>query len=163
MPVSDANVKAETNAAPLNGTANGSAKLQFDVPFFNIQTIFGNLAEPAATRAKANIEQMKATSEEITAALYEACSTNAKRAAEYGTKVIEISNTRTTSALEFLSQLADARSFADLVQLSTAHSRKTFETASAQNRELWDLAQKVATETAEPIKKSFNRVLHRAA
>jgi hypothetical protein len=35
--------------------------------------------------------------------------------------------------------------------------------ASGQNRELWDLAQKVATETAEPIKKSFNRVLHRAA
>jgi hypothetical protein len=47
--------------------------------------------------------------------------------------------------------------------LSTTHSRKTFEAASAQNRELWDLAQKVATETAEPIKNSFNRVLHRAA
>lgn len=161
--MSDANAKAETNAAPLNGTANGSAKLQFDVPFFNIQTIFGNLAEPAAARAKANFEQMKVTSEEISGALYDACSTNAKRAAEYGSKVIEISNTRTTSALDFLSQLADARSFADLVNLSTAHSRKTFEAASAQNRELWDLAQKAAIETTEPIKKSFNRVLHRTA
>jgi phasin len=156
-------MKAETNAAPLNGTANGSAKLQFDLPFFNIQTIFGDLAEQGTTRAKANFEQVKATSEEITAALCDACSTNAKRTADYGSKVIEISNANTSSVLEFLSQLADARSFADLVSLSTAHGRKTFEAASAQNRELWDLAQKVATETAEPIKNGFNRVLHRAA
>ncbi|CUU17403.1 bll5555 hypothetical protein CDS [Bradyrhizobium sp.] len=62
-----------------------------------------------------------------------------------------------------MSQLADVRSFADVVNLSTSHSGKTFEAASRQNRELWDLAQKVATETAEPIKKSFNVVLHRAA
>jgi phasin len=162
MPVIDANVKAETNAAPLNETANGHAKLKFDMPFFNIQTMFGALAGPTATRAKANFEQMKATSEEITAALYEACSINAKRTADYGTKVIEISNTNTSSALDFLSQLADARSFADLVNLSTVHGRKTFEAASAQNRELWDMAQKVASETTEPIKNSFNRVLHKA-
>ncbi|WP_245284019.1 phasin [Bradyrhizobium sp. Cp5.3] len=163
MPVSDANVKVDTNAAPLNEAANGSAKLHFNVPFFNIQTMFGNLAEQGATRAKANFEQMKAASEEITGALCDACSTNAMRAADYGTKVIEISNANATSTLEFLSQLADARSFADLVNLSTTHSRKTFEATSAQNRELWDLAQKVATETAEPIKQSFNRVLRRAA
>jgi len=163
MPVSDANVKAETNAAPLNGTANGNENFKFDIPFFNIQAIFGDLAAPAATRAKANFEQIKANSEEITEALCDACSTNARRAADYSNKVIEISNANTSSALEFLSQLADARSFADLVNISTAHGRKTFEAASAQNRELWDLAQKVATETAEPIKNSFNRVLHRAA
>ncbi|TYL84131.1 phasin [Bradyrhizobium rifense] len=161
--MSDVNVKAETNAAPLNGTANGNTKLKFDVPFFNIQAMFGDLTAPATARAKANFEQMKATSEEITAALCDACSTNASHAADYGTKVIEISRTNTSSALEFFSQLADARSFADLMTLSTAHGRKTFEAASAQNRELWDLAQKVATETAEPIKNSFNRVLHRAA
>ena len=161
--MSDANVKAETSSAPLNEMPNGSAKLQFDVPFFNIQAIFGSLAEPVATRAKANFEQMKVNSEEITGALYEACSTHAKHAAEYGTKLIEISNARTTSALDLISQLADARSFADLVNLSTEHSRRTIEAASAQNRELWDLAQKVAIETTEPIKKSFDRVLHRTA
>lgn len=156
-------MKADTNAAPQNGGANGSAKLQFDVPFFNMQTIFGNFAEQGATRAQANFAQVKATSEEITAALCDAYSSNARRAADYGTKVIEISRVNTTSTLEFFCQLADARSFADLVDLSTSHSRKIFETTSVQNRELWDLAQKAATETAEPIKQSFNRVLHSAA
>ncbi|MBR0822237.1 phasin [Bradyrhizobium liaoningense] len=161
--MNDANSKAETNIAALSGTADSGAKPRFDMPFFNIQAIFGDLAAQGAARAKANFEQMKAASEEITEALREACSTNATRAADYGTKVIEISNLNTSSALEFLSQLADARSFADVVSLSTTHSRRTFEAASGQNRELWDLAQKVATETAEPIKKGFNRVLHRAA
>ncbi|OAF06223.1 phasin [Bradyrhizobium centrolobii] len=161
--MNDANVKAETNAAPLSGAPNGSAKFKFDIPFFNIQAMFGDLAEQGATRAKANFEQMKATSNEITEALCDACSTNAKRTADYGTKLIEISNTNTASTLEFLSQLADARSFSDLVNLSATHGRNTFEAASSQNRELWVLAQKVATETAEPIKKSLNRVLHRAA
>ncbi len=61
----DANVKAETNAAPLNETANGTAKLKFDMPFFNIQTMFGALAGPTAARAKANFEQMKATSRRL--------------------------------------------------------------------------------------------------
>ena len=163
MPVSDANVKVDTNAAPQNGGANGSTKLQFDVPFFNMQTIYGNFAEQGAARAQANIARMKATTEEVTAVLCDACSTNAKRAADYGTKVIEISHINTTSTLEFFSQLADARSFADVVNLSTSHSRKMFEATSAQNREIWDLAQKVATETAEPIKQGFNRVLRSAA
>ncbi|MDN5005798.1 phasin [Bradyrhizobium sp. GCM10027634] len=161
--MSDANLNADTNAAPQNGGANGSAKLQFDVPFFNMQTIFGNLAEQGATRAQANFAQIKATSEEMTAALCDACSTNARRAADYRSKLIEISHVNTTSTLEFISQLVDARSFADLVDLSTAHSRRILETASAQNCELWDLAQKAATETAEPIKQSLNRVLRSAA
>ncbi len=161
--MSDANVNAETNAAPQNGVASGSEKPKVDMPFFDIRAIFGGFAEPAVTRAKANFEQMKEASEAVTAGLFDAWSANARRAADYGTKVIEISNANTSSALQFFGQLADARSFADLVNLSSTHSRKTFEAASAQNRELWHLAQEVATETAEPIKKSFSRVLHKAA
>ncbi|MBH5368122.1 phasin [Bradyrhizobium sp. CNPSo 4016] len=161
--MSDANVKVETNAAPQDVGGNRSAKLQFDVPFFNVQTMFGSFAEQGATRAQANFAKVRASSEEVTAALCDACSTNAKRAADYGIKLVEISHINTASTLDFISQLVEARSFADLINLSTAHSRKAFEATSAQSRELWDLAQKVATETAEPIKQSFNRVLRSAA
>jgi len=161
--VNDANVKVETKADPLNERANGTAKLRFDIPFFNVQGVFRGFAEQGAAQAKENFDKLRAASEEITEVLQEACSTNARGAADYGAKVIEISKINANSALEFLSQLADTRSLADVMNLSTSQSRKTFEAASAQNRELWELAQKVATETAEPIKKSVNRVLHRAA
>ena len=161
--MNDANVKVETNADPLNEKVNGTAKLSFDIPFFNVQGVFRGFAEQGAAQAKDNFDKLRVASEEITEVLREACSTNARGAADYGAKVIEISKINTNSALEFLSQLADTRSLADVVNLSTSQGRKSFEAASAQNRELWELAQKVATETAEPIKKSVNRVLHRAA
>jgi hypothetical protein len=48
------------------------------------------------------------------------------------------------------------------MRLSATQSRKSVEVASAQNMELWELARKVAAETAEPIKKSFTRVLRKA-
>ena len=46
---------------------------------------------------------------------------------------------------------------------SALQSRKNVEVASAQNRELWQLAQEVAPETAGPIKKSFTRALQNAS
>ena len=53
------------------------------------------------------------------------------------------------------------KSPSEFIELSTAHMRKQFDIASAQNKELCALVQEVATEAAEPIKtgvsKSFNR------
>jgi hypothetical protein len=43
------------------------------------------------------------------------------------------------------------------MQLSATQSRKNFEVTSAQNKELWELAQKVATKTAEPIKEELHQ------
>jgi phasin len=161
MPVNDANVKVEANADALNGTANGTTKLKFEIPFFSVPSMFGGFAEQGAARAKENFEKMKVASEEIAEVLREACSTNAKGAGEYGAKVIEFSNTNASSTLEFLSQLADTKSLADVVNLSTTQSRRAIEAASAQNRELWEIARKVATDTAEPIKKGFDRALQK--
>jgi phasin len=106
---------------------------------------------------------MKAASGEIADILREAYSTNAKGAADYGAKVIEISSVNATSAFDFLTHLMGTRSLSEIVQLSATHGRKNFETTSAQSKELWELGRKVATETAEPIKKSLTRVLQKAS
>ena len=103
--MSDANVKVDTNAAPQDVGSNGSTMLQFDMPFFNMQTIFGSLAEQGAKRAQANFAQVRATSEEITAALCDACSTNARRAAEKagiraGDVITSVGGRTVTSATE---------------------------------------------------------------
>jgi phasin len=160
--VNDADVKVETNADPMNETANGNAKLRFDVPFFNIRGLFGGFVEQGASRAKENVEKMKAASEEISDGLREACSTNAKGAGDYSAKVIEISNINAKIALEFLSLLADTKSLVDALNLSTTQGRRTFEAAIAQNQELWALAQKLAIETAAPIKQSVDRVMRKS-
>jgi hypothetical protein len=53
------------------------------------------------------------------------------------------------------------KSVSEIIKLSAGQARKNFDVASAQNMELWGLAQKVATETAEPVKKSVTRVLQK--
>jgi phasin len=138
-------------------------KLGFDMPLFAMPGIFSGIAEQSAVRAKESYEKMKAASGEIADILGEAYSTNAKGAADYGAKVIEISGANAGSAFDFLTHLMGMKSLSEIIQLSATQSRKNFEIASAQNKELWELAQKVATETAEPIKKSFTRVLQKAS
>ena len=54
------------------------------------------------------------------------------------------------------------KSPSEFIELSTAHMRKQFDMVSAQNKELYALAQEVVAEAAEPIKagvsKTFNKV-----
>ena len=50
-----------------------------------------------------------------------------------------------------------AKSPSELIELSSAHARKQFETLTQQSKELGALAQKVATETSEPIKNGMNK------
>jgi phasin len=160
--VKEANVKAEVNNPPPNVNVDANEKRGFDMPLFAVPG-FGGIAEQGAVRAKETYERMKAASGQIADILRETYSTNAKGAADYGAKVIEISGVNTNSAFDFLTNLMETKSLSEVMKLSATQSRKNVEAVSAQNRELWEFAQKVATETAEPIKKSFARVLQKAS
>ena len=56
-----------------------------------------------------------------------------------------------------------AKSSSEAVELSTAFMRSQFDTVTAQAKELADHAQKVATDTVEPIKEGFTSVMNKAA
>jgi phasin len=118
--------------------------------------------EQVLARAQEGFEKIKVASEEMTEALRETWSSNARGATDYGMKVFELSNANAASALDFLIHLCASKSATDVLTLSAAQTRKAFDTASDQNRELWTLAQKLATETSEPVRKHFSKVLHRA-
>ena len=161
--MNDANMKVEMNADSPNAKVEANEKRGFDVPLFAMPGIFRGIAEQGVVRARDNYEKIGAASGEIADILRETYSTIAKGAADYGVKVIEISGVNANSAFDFLTNLMDTKSLSEIIQLSATQNRKNFEVTSAQNRELWELAQKVATETAEPIKKSFNRVLQKTS
>ncbi|WP_275184860.1 phasin family protein [Bradyrhizobium sp. CSA112] len=143
----------------LNGT-NVFGMPLLDFSKIALPGIGGN--EQALARAREGFEKIRAASEGMTEALRETYSGNARSATDYGLKVFEISNANTASALDFLIHLCGSKSATDVFTLSAAQTRKAFDTASDQNRELWALAQKVATETGEPIRKHFTKVLHQA-
>ena len=56
-----------------------------------------------------------------------------------------------------------AKSLSEVVELSTSHARKQFETLTAQSKELTALAQKVAAETAEPLKAGVTSAFRKVA
>jgi phasin len=137
--VKNDHVKAEVNDARPNAKVHADEKQGFALPLFAI------------------------ASGEIADLLRETYTTNAKGAADYGAKIIEISSVNTSSAVDFLTHLIGTKSLSEIIQLSATQGRKNFEVTSTQNKELWELARKVATETAEPIKKSLTKVLQKAS
>lgn len=151
--MSESEVKAE-----VNGT-NG-----FGMPWFEFpKNAFGEMAERGVSRAQERCEKIKALSEGIAGALSEAYASNAKGAADYGLKLIDFSKTNTASAMDFFSHLLESRSVVDVVTLSATEARKAFDAAAAQNRELFDLAQRLARETGEPIRKHVASALQQAS
>ena len=144
--------------AGLNGT-NGFAMTWFGFPKIALPGVFGELSEQGVARAREGCEKIKAASEEMAEALRETYSSNARSATDYGLKVIEISNANTASAIDFLSHLLGSKSVTDVVVLSTSQAHKVFDSASAQNKDLWELAQKLATESGEPIRRHVAKSL----
>jgi phasin len=123
--------------------------------------LFGAFAEQGAAGAQQGCEKMKGVSEGMAEALRETYSNTARSATDYGLKLIEISNANTASAFDFIAHLLGSKSAADAFTLSAAQARRGFDAASAQNKELWQLAQRFAMATGEPVRKQVAAVLRR--
>ena len=154
--------KSKPKAAPAPA-ANVFEMPKFDIPKFEMPTAFRELAEKGIAMAKDNYEKMKGVAEEATDVLEETYSTASKGCSGYGLKVIDAARTNTNATLDLFGELLTAKSYAEVVELSTAFMRKQFDTVTAQAKQLAEEAQKVATETAEPIKDSFTSAFNKTA
>ena len=68
--------------------------------------------------------------------------------------------TNTRAAFDYAHELLGVKSASEFIELSAAQMRKQFDIASAQNKELYALAQLVATEAAEPIKTGVSKAFY---
>jgi phasin len=124
----------------------------FEMPKMEVPAAFRELAEKSVSQAKDNWEKMKAATEDATDMIESSYSTASKGAADYGLALIDAARANTNATFDFYSQVVTAKSLSEMIELSTAHSRKQFEALTAQSKDLSALAQKVATESIEPIK-----------
>jgi phasin len=136
---------------------------KFDLPKLEVPAAFREIAEKSVAQAKDAYERVKAAAEEATDLLEDTYTTAAKGAADYNLKVIEAARTNTNAAFDYARELLDVKSFSEVIELSTAHARKQFETVSEQSKELAALAQKVATETTEPLKTGVTKAFRKVA
>src|ERR1700675_3884451 len=136
---------------------------KFDIPKVETPAAFREFAERGVAQAKDTYEKMKAAAEEATDVLETTYSTATKGASDYGLKVIEVARTNTNAAFDFAGEVMAAKTLSEVVELTSAHARKQFEALTAQSKELSALAQKVATETAEPIKSGMNKAFNKVS
>jgi phasin len=147
---------AKPAASPFGLPKHETAKMEVPVEFREMTD--KGLAHAWDAYAKA-----KVASEEAVDLLQNTFATVTTGATNYNLKVIAIARTNTCAAFDCAQELLGAKSLSEFIELSTAHGRKQFDIVSAQNKELWALAQKLATEAAEPIKTGMSKAVNEAA
>jgi phasin len=136
---------------------------KFEIPKVEMPAAFREFAERGVAQCKDTYEKMKAAAEEATDVLETTYSTATKGASDYGMKVIETARINTNSVFDFANELIAAKTLSEVIELSSAHARKQFEALTEQSKELTALAQKVATDTAEPMKSGMNKAFAKVA
>jgi phasin len=151
---------ATTKATTAKSASFGLPKV--DMAKMEVPAEFREMADKGLAHATDTYAKAKAASEEAAELLQSTYTTVATGAMNYNLKVIEIARTNTCAAFDYALELLGAKSPSELIELSTAHARQQFDIASAQNTELWALAQKVTTEAAVPIKAGMSKVFKKA-
>ena len=136
---------------------------KFDMPNIEVPAAFREIAEKGVAQAKETYEKMKTAAEDATEMLEETYTTASKGASGYGLKLIETARANSNAAFDLFGEVLNAKSASEVVELYTAFARAQFDTVSAQAKELAEHAQKVATETVEPIKESLTSAFNKAA
>lgn len=120
---------------------------------------FRGFAEKGVQQAKENYTRLRTAAEEATDLFEDTYATATKGATEFNLKALEAVRTNVNAAFDYARELVATKSMAEAVELSASHVRKQFDAVTAQAKELSALAQKVATETAEPIKTGVSKSL----
>src|ERR1700730_3567489 len=161
MPVRNPKRNIMTEATHIKGT-----KAAFDLsklPNLEVPEAFREFAEKGATQTKQMYEKMKVTADEATDLLETTFKTAASGAAEFNGKVIDNLRSNANAVFDHAIALLGAKSPSEAIEVSTAHARKQFEAVAEQTKELTALAQKLTTETAEPVKAGINKAFKKVA
>ena len=149
------------NAKIAKHTTDTFGPPKFEMPKMEMPGEFRGITDKGVAHARDACAKAKVASEEAADLLKNTYVTVAKAATDYNLKLIEIFRTNTRAAFDHAHELLGVKSPSELIELSTAHLRKQYDTLSAQNKELCALSQKVATEAAEPIKPGVSKAVNK--
>jgi phasin len=155
-----ATFQAMTDGSPFAGKFEFP---KFDIPSVEIPAAYRDMAEKSVAQAKQGYEKMKAAAEEATEVMETTYATASKGAADYSLQLIEAFRANANANFDFARDLFAVKSLSEAIELSTAHTRKQFEAVTAQTKDLAALAQKVTTETTEPLKAGVTKAFRAVA
>ena len=107
---------------------------RFEMPKFEIPTAFREFAEKGIAQARENYEKAKTAAEEATDVFEDTYSTATKGCASYGLKLIETTRANSDAAFDLMSDVMNAKSYSEVVELYSAYLRKQFDTLVTQSQ-----------------------------
>jgi phasin len=120
-------------------------------------------AEKGVSQARDNYAKFKDAAESHNGTMEAVFSAYSNGAKQYSAKLMDMLKSTTSANLDFAQELVAVKSPTEAMELWTSHARKQFEAFTAHTKDLTELAQKVATETAEPIKASASKIMVKPA
>ena len=143
--------------------ANPTDPFSASVVPFQVPEQMRAFAEKGVSQARDSYAKFKDVAESHNGTVEAVFSTASKGASEYSAKLMEIMKANTTATLDFAQELIGVKSPSEAMELWSSHAKKQFEAFTANAKELAELTQKVAAETAEPIKTSASKLFKPAA
>ena len=143
-----------------NHTRSGAtkpARAPFDMPKTATPQALHQFAENGAAQVKASYEKMSAAAAEASNLMQSSCTTATEGVVEYNAKLIEIACANANAAFDYAREVNGVKSPAQFLEVTTEHARKLFGVYSEQAKELAALAQKLASEAAEPLKAGMTK------
>jgi phasin len=131
--------------------------LKFEMPKVEVPEMVREFAEKGVKQAKDGYDKFKAAAEETTDLLETTYTAASKGAAEFNVKALEALRANVNASFDFTAAMFGTKTLAEATEVSTAHFRAQFEALTAQTKEFSALAQKIATETSEPIKAGVSK------
>ena len=120
-------------------------------------------AEKGVSQARESYTKFKDAAETHNSTIEAVFTTATKGATDYSAKLLDMVKANTNATFDFAQELVGAKSLPQAMELWSAHAKKQVETITAQTKELAELTQKIATETAEPIKAGASKLFKPAA
>jgi phasin len=136
---------------------------KFEQAAAQASSAFHDLTEKGISQANEGYAKMKKAAEEATSAFETSCNNAAKGMSDCSLKMVEIARASSNANFDFAAGLLGARTLAQMVEITTSHTRKQIELATAQAKEVAKLFQEMAHHTAEPMKESFTKLMQQAA
>ncbi len=145
---------AEAPASTLSTSVTEAAKA-FEAPVASLTELQGNLrsvAEKGLSETRAAYSKAKTTADDAANALESSYAAAKAGVVAINAKALEALRVNVDANFDFVKSVFAVKNVADYVALQGEFTRKRIEAIADQSKEIGALAQKLAAETAEPIK-----------
>jgi phasin len=139
---------AKTTAA---AAGNPFDAFNFSVPSVEVPASFRDFAEKSVAQARDAYAKLKTAAEDATDMVEDTFETAREGAFNLSVKAIDAAKNNSDASFALARELFGAKTFAEVIELQTAFTRKTFDTVAAQAKEFQELAQKFVADTSKPV------------